>query len=229
MKDADLSRCSKAAKGMWIDMLCKAFECKERGVFISAGQPWLNHEIAAAVGGDVAANLMLLDELLVKGVARIDKRGAIFCLRMVRDEQKRQLCSEAGKKGGGNPSLQSQSYQTYKGKSKGMSKGGSKGTPKGVPENENKLLLVSKRKANYEDLKAFCSELKLPESDSEYLFNHWEGNGWTNRKDPIKDWRATIRAWKAALLLPSQKNGAQPNNTQQPLGMTMDDLFKKPK
>ena len=187
VKDADLSRCSKAAKGMWIDMLCKAFECEERGVFISAGQPWLNHEIAAAVGGDVAANLMLLDELLVKGVSRIDKRGAIFCLRMVRDEQKRQLCSEAGKKGGGNPSLKSQSYKTYKGTSKGTPKGVSKGQVKGLPEYENVFdLLWSKypnKDGKKEALKHFHSSVKTQQDVGDvqkaldnYL-NHLELNG----------------------------------------------------
>ena len=187
VKDPDLSRCSKAAKGMWIDMLCKAFECEERGVFISARQPWTNLEIAAAVGGDVAANLMLLDELLVKGVAKIDKRGAILCLRMVRDEQKRQLCSEAGKKGGGNPSLQSQSYTTYKGTSKGRVKGTSKGESKGISEYENVFDLLWNKYPNKDGkihaLKHFHASVKtsqdaedIQQALSNYL-KHLETNG----------------------------------------------------
>lgn len=106
-KDANLRRCTKAEKGLWIDMLCVVFECEERGFFISAGKPWTKPEIAEAAGGDKAENLLLLSSLLGKGVARIDKRGAIYSARMARDESRRRQLKENGKKGG-NPSLVNQ-------------------------------------------------------------------------------------------------------------------------
>jgi hypothetical protein len=120
LRDPDLRRCSPAARALWIDLLCLMFECEERGVLISSGRPWTHEEIAAAVTGDTSANLTVLRELLDKGVARIDKRNAIFSARMVRDWSKSQKCSEAGKRGGGNP--------TFKGRAKGVSKGTPKGT-----------------------------------------------------------------------------------------------------
>jgi len=126
LRDPDLRRCSPAARALWIDLLCLMFECEERGVLISGGRPWTQEEIAAAVTGDTSANLTALRELLDKGVARIDKRNAIFSVRMVRDWSKSQKCSEAGKRGGGNP--------TFKGHAKGVSKGVSKGTPKGTSD-----------------------------------------------------------------------------------------------
>jgi hypothetical protein len=52
----------------------------------------------------------------------------------------------------------------------------------------------------------FCLSIDLQKSDAEYMVNHWIGNGWMNGKQSVKDWKATIRSWKAAGHLPSQKN-----------------------
>jgi len=88
-KDPCLRRCSKAAKGVWMDLLCLLFECPVRGVFVDArGKPWSDEEIAEAIGGDIGANL----------VAQRDTRGAIFSRRMVRDEQNRRSATERKRK-----------------------------------------------------------------------------------------------------------------------------------
>ena len=98
-KDPSLRRCSKAAKGVWMDMLCLLFECPVRGVFIDAsGRPWSETEIAEAIGGDSGANLEYIAELVSKGVAQRDSRGAIFSRRMVRDEQNRRAATERKRK-----------------------------------------------------------------------------------------------------------------------------------
>jgi hypothetical protein len=98
-KDPDLRRCSKAAKGMWMDMICLMFECPVRGTFISGdGVAWLDREIAEAVGGDVATNLECLAELLSKGVAKRNAQGAIFSRRLVRDEEQRRSGNERVRK-----------------------------------------------------------------------------------------------------------------------------------
>jgi hypothetical protein len=89
LKDPELRRCSKAEKGVWIDMLAVSFECSDRGVFATGGVPWTDEEISAAIGGDTAENLKCLRELLRKGVARRNGSGAIFSARMVRDEANR--------------------------------------------------------------------------------------------------------------------------------------------
>ena len=64
-----------------------------------------------------------------------------------------------------------------------------------------------KEKPSIDDVRMFCSEIGLLESDADALFWKWEGNGWTNSNKPIKDWKATIRSWKAAGHIPSMKNG----------------------
>jgi len=66
----------------------------------------------------------------------------------------------------------------------------------------------SKSRGSIEEITDFCAKSGLPESDAEYFFNKCEGNGWLNGKHPIKDWRATIRSWKAAGYMPSQKQPA---------------------
>lgn len=121
-KDPDLSRCSKAAKGVWVDMMCLMFECEERGVLATGGLPWTNEEIAAAVGGDLTGALTCIQELLDKRVAHRNESGAVYSRRMVRDEHKRKSCGNAGKMGGGNPK--------FKGQGKGNSKGDVKGDSK---------------------------------------------------------------------------------------------------
>lgn len=117
-KDPNLSRCSHAAKGVWIDLLCLMFESDERGVLATAGSAWSDEDVAQAIGGDKATTIACIEELTLKGVANRNSTGALYSKRMVRDEHKRVLCVEAGKLGG-NPTL--------KGGSKGPPKGGSKG------------------------------------------------------------------------------------------------------
>lgn len=60
-------------------------------------------------------------------------------------------------------------------------------------------------RGSFEELTEFCRESGLFPRDAEYLWNKWEGNGWQNNGKSMKDWRATVRAWKAQGYLPSQK------------------------
>lgn len=61
-------------------------------------------------------------------------------------------------------------------------------------------------KATEEELREFCKANGLFPRDVEYLWNTWEGNGWRVSNRPIKNWKATIRAWIAQGYLPSQKS-----------------------
>ncbi len=56
-----------------------------------------------------------------------------------------------------------------------------------------------------DEILIFVQELALPPSDGESCYWKWEANGWTNQGEPIRNWKATIRAWKASGYLPSQK------------------------
>jgi hypothetical protein len=214
-KDPCLRRATRNEKGLLMDLLCLMFESKERGVLADSSGPWTDVEIINAAGGDPESTSFELTELVRKGVLSRRTDGALFSRRLVREEHIRQVRSEAGSKGGNPRLLNQKSNQRVN------------HMVKQIPEYENEnervvSILKSKRKANYEEIKAFCSELNLPDCDSDYLFNHWEGNGWSNGGKPIKDWKRTIRAWKAAGHLPSQKNKLV--SDQAPIGPTLEEL-----
>jgi hypothetical protein len=103
-KDPELSRATKAEKGLLVDLMCLMWECEERGIMATSGKSWSDDDISFAAGGDRSENLLLLNELLRKGILRRNQSGSIFSKRMVHDEHKRSLCAEAGSLGG-NPTL----------------------------------------------------------------------------------------------------------------------------
>lgn len=91
-----------------------------------------------------------------------------------------------------------------------------KGSAEGKP--------IRKDVGTLEEIKAFCVEIELPETDGDSCFLKWEGNGWTNGGKRIVCWRSTIRNWKLNNLLPSQKivaNGRH-NHITQPLHLSSD-------
>jgi len=73
----------------------------------------------------------------------------------------------------------------------------------------------TKSRATKDEIVLYCKSIGLPESDGVVLFDKWQGNGWKNGKQSIKDWKATIRTWKAYGYLASQKNG-KPQNRSNP-------------
>lgn len=80
------------------------------------------------------------------------------------------------------------------------------------------------RAGSQNELVAFCVGEGLPESDGIYLWLKWEANGWINGSSKIKDWKGTVRSWKVANYLPSQKTGSQ----SKPQGaLAFDDLASK--
>jgi hypothetical protein len=126
LSDEKLRLCSLAARGLWMDLLSLMHKGDRRGFLQQAnGSPYTPEQIARCAGCSLVEAAHLLQELLTTGTATADEHGVIYNRRMVRDERKRRLCSEAGRKGGGNP--------TFKGKRKGHPKG----RPKGHSESES--------------------------------------------------------------------------------------------
>ena len=62
-----------------------------------------------------------------------------------------------------------------------------------------------KDRATEDEVKAYCAELGLPDSDAEYLWCHWEAYGWRNGGAEIKNWKCVVRSWKVAGYLPSMR------------------------
>ena len=62
-----------------------------------------------------------------------------------------------------------------------------------------------KEQGTRDELCSFAVEIGLTENDGTFMFEHFEETKWKRGKDPIKDWKATMRKWKAGGWLPSQK------------------------
>lgn len=121
-RDPGVRALSFAARGLWTDMLCLMHESDRRGYLQLNGKPVNAEQLARMTGGSTDEVSRLLQELENSGVFSRSEHGVAYSRRMVRDERKRDLCSEAGKRGGGNP--------TFKGHPKGVPKGRDKGEAK---------------------------------------------------------------------------------------------------
>ena len=163
-KDPNLCRCSHAAKGVWIDMICLMHETEERGVLSTNGVPWTEDDIVLAVGGDSSVTRAAIQELTLKGVVNRGVDGAFSCRRIVRDEKKRIICKEAGKRGG-NPNL----VPTLKGVVKGDAKGGvnPSANPKPTPSSSSSSSIILPEAFSLEGQEAQDEPAQDKENDSQ--------------------------------------------------------------
>ena len=107
-KDQGVQALDLLQRGAWFELLLMMHDSDERGVLLVNGAPMPDAVIARRLGLDNQSANQILTTLLTYGVAsRRDTDGALFCRRMVKDENLRQIRSEAGKKGG-NPALLNQ-------------------------------------------------------------------------------------------------------------------------
>lgn len=89
---------SRAARSLWVDLLCVMHTLPERGVMRhDNGTPMTDIEIIQTVGGD--SDMALLAELETRGVCSRTKDGALYCRRMVRETHIGAVRSEAGRRG----------------------------------------------------------------------------------------------------------------------------------
>lgn len=109
--DRRLSRCSLAAQGLWLRLLCLMFRAEERGRLPPDLAP---EDLAALASCDPAELGPLLSELRAAGVAELDPEGALASPRMLREARKAGKCAAAGRKGGGSPRLRPDA-PTFKG------------------------------------------------------------------------------------------------------------------
>ncbi len=102
--DPCLRLCSRAAKGLWIDMLCIAAQADPVGYVVVAGRGLDAAGIAAVCGGTAEEVAPLLAELERNNVFSRDRAGKIMSRRMIRDAKKAAEGRKNGKRGG-NPNL----------------------------------------------------------------------------------------------------------------------------
>ena len=175
-KDPELSMCSAATRGIWIDLLCSIHDGHIGQVTGTPGQ------LSRLCRCDVAEMTAALHDLQANRAANISERDGtytVICRRMKKASEISLKRQEAGSKGGKQTTKQKQ----------------------GRPDTDNDIECQK-------IIEGYCKEIGLPESDGTACFNKWVGNGWTNRGEPIKDWKATIRSWRLQGYLPSQRSGA---------------------
>jgi hypothetical protein len=208
-KDPGVQSLSYHDRGVWFEIICLLHESEERGKLLLNGKPMPEDALARLLGLDKQKLNQTLSILIEFGVAqRCEETGALMNRRMVRDETLSRIRAESGKMGG-NPFLLNQ-----KSKQKPTTPliqiptpSSSSSSSTSVNEDKRTPPRPKPSKPTIEEVMAFAESLGLPASDGEATYYKWEGNGWKNGSNPVKDWKATIRSWKAGGFLPSQKNG----------------------
>lgn len=199
LKDADLRRCSHAAKGVWTDMLCLMFECEERGVLATAGRAWSDDEIAQAVGGDKLITLSCIIELVEKRVASRNHSNAVYSRRMVREEKERKANAQ-----------RQQQYRSRDGPQQGNKSNVSvtgKVTPLSVHENESEKEASSVERGGAggenrsgiptteQEAVEWAAMENVPGDFAVEVFTQKEATVWENGNHaPITNWRKYIKA-----------------------------------
>jgi len=110
---ADLRLLDSSPRCVWYEMLWIMAASDRYGYLERQGRPMTDEEIARSCGLPVAEIEAARPVLLADGVPSVEpETGVWFNRRMVEDERRRNLFSEAGKKGGGSPLLASSSLAT---------------------------------------------------------------------------------------------------------------------
>ena len=87
LSDVNLRRCSPAARGLWMDMLCVAAQHEPVGYLCVNGESLEACDMARIAGVEEALATSLMAELARNGVYSRDRRGRLYSRRMVRDAQ----------------------------------------------------------------------------------------------------------------------------------------------
>ncbi|MGI4886478.1 MAG: hypothetical protein ACRYFR_16095 [Janthinobacterium lividum] len=225
-KDQGVQALDLAQRGAWFELLLMMHDSDERGVLLVNGQPMPDAVIARRLGLDNQTANQILATLLAYGVAsRRPTDGALFCRRMVKDENLRQVRTEAGRKGG-NPALLNQSANQTP---KQLPAPGVKQNP--TPSISSSPSVTASRKeggaasdaaparpskksaakpANgpkpgaprptLAEVQAYAAEQHPASADAHAeaaaFCDHYESNGWrVGGKTPMANWRAAFRNW----------------------------------
>jgi hypothetical protein len=119
--DPLLRACSLAARGLWIEILALMHESHERGLAVVGARRITERDVAflaRQVGADQAETKRALEELRDNGVYDVADDGTITSRRMVRDETRRAIYAENGRRGGASRRRAVQQTSEQNGKQK---------------------------------------------------------------------------------------------------------------
>ena len=116
LNDIKLQTCSLPAQGLLINLICLMHQSEKYGYLLINGSIPTNKDVSHLLRLHHKTYQASLKELFLKGVlstdGNIDGNNVIYCKRMVKDEQIRQVRREAGLKGG-NPNFEKGSPNPY--------------------------------------------------------------------------------------------------------------------
>ena len=185
LKDPQLSLCSPATRGVWIDLICRLHELGQGGKITANAQQLAR--LCRSSDADIHA---ALKDLQTTDAAEVSERDGIYtvvCRRMRKVAEISLKRQQAGNKSAANREQ--------------------------TPDNENES-----GTEGLERVREFAKAEGISMLDAEWFYHKGRGNGWTNGGKPILDWKATLRSWKRAGYLPSQKSSNGVNNGQRQFG-----------
>jgi uncharacterized protein YdaU (DUF1376 family) len=181
-KDLAVQSLSFYHRGIWFELLMLMHCSEERGRLVLSGKPMTTVALSRLLGLSERETSSAVEILVSQGVASRDKRGALINRRMAREEDIRKKRKEAGALGGSK--AQANREQT--------------------PDIDNGT------DSGLERVREFARGEGIAQSDADWFYWKGEGNGWTNKGQPILDWKATLRSWKRGGYLPSQRHQSSP-------------------
>lgn len=175
-KDLGIQSLSFHDRGVWFELLMLMHCSEQRGRLVLAGKPMPNSAVARLLGLSEQDVADTIATLVANGVASLDQDGTLINRRMVREEERRHRLRESGSKGGSITQAKREACPEYVNESDGLKK-----------------------------VRDFCTSESISLADADWFFWKCHANGWKNGGRPILDWKATLRSWKRAAYLPSQK------------------------
>ena len=103
-RDIGVQSLSYYHRGIWLELLMHMHCSEDRGRLVLNGKPMTNPHLARLLGLSERESADAISVLLDAGVPSRDESGALFCRRMVKDEQIRKVRSAAGQRGGSSKS-----------------------------------------------------------------------------------------------------------------------------
>lgn len=101
--DADLRRCSREARSLWLDLVGLIYDAEDNGRLSIKGRAPSDRELADILGDDPRTVRRLMAELRAAGVYDVEQ-NFVVSRRISREEHQAKIAQEYGKRGG-NPSL----------------------------------------------------------------------------------------------------------------------------
>lgn len=207
LADFHLRGVSIAARGLWADMLCLAWQSDRRGYLEENGQPMTPAQLARRIGARLAEVKPLLTELEGKGVFSRTESGAIYSRRVVEDEKKREQAQHWGKRGG-NPALKASLNPTLK-----QETGMAALNLEPRTQNPDKDTHTAKKPIppTLEDVKAEAARIGQSPKQAQRFFAYHQARNW-QRTDgkPVVKWRESLETWTAR---GSERSGEHRSNS----------------